>query len=127
MRRILATLPLLALVLLALVGATPARAASGPGVASSTLPSIAAQSGNQQNREGGPTDVSGLVAFFDTLFTGLQLVGVAIGVLMAGWAGIKIATGQRDGMEKLVYAGIGVFVLLMAKPIMTLIQSATGS
>ena len=66
-----------------------------------------------------------LVAFFESLLSGLQLIGVAMGVLMAAWAGIKIATGQRDGMEKLVYAGIGVFVLLMAKPIIDLVQAAT--
>lgn len=63
--------------------------------------------------------------FFSGLFSSMQVIGVAIGVLMAGWAGIKIATGQRDGMEKLVYAGIGVFILLMAKPIMDMVQAAT--
>ena len=79
------------------------------------LADVALQAGNA-NR---------IAAFFNSLFSGLQLVGVAIGVLMAGWAGIKIATGQRDGMEKLVLAGVGVFILLMAKPIMDLVQAAT--
>jgi hypothetical protein len=79
------------------------------------LADVALQAGNANK----------IAAFFNSLFGGLQLVGVAIGVLMAGWAGIKIATGQRDGMEKLVLAGVGVFILLMAKPIMDLVQAAT--
>lgn len=104
-------LPALAL-LAALAPATAhASGVPDPGM----VASIAAQAGN----------ANGLVQFFQSLFSGLQLVGVAIGVLMAGWAGVKIATGQRDGMEKLVYAGIGVFVLLMAKPIIDLVQAAT--
>lgn len=105
MRRLISALPILALVALAAVVApTPALAAG------------LAQAGGQASR---------LVAFFNSLLSGLQLIGVAIGVLMAAWAGIKIATGQRDGMEKLVYAGIGVFVLLMAKPIIDMVQAAT--
>ncbi len=106
MRPLTATLALLAFASLA--APEPALAA---GLASVTL-----QAGGQTGK---------IVGFFDSLFAGLQTVGVAIGVLMAGWAGIKIATGQRDGMEKLVYAGIGVFILLMAKPIMDLVQAAT--
>ncbi len=80
------------------------------------LASVAAQAGGQTGK---------ITAFFESLFAGMQTIGIAIGVLMAGWAGIKIATGQRDGMEKLVYAGIGVFILLMAKPIIDLVQAAT--
>ncbi len=105
MRRLTSLLPTLALVALVAVAApTPALAVG------------LAQAGGQAGK---------LVAFFESLLTSLQLIGVAIGVLMAAWAGIKIATGQRDGMEKLVYAGIGVFVLLMAKPIMDMVQAAT--
>ncbi len=105
MRRLTSLLMLLALISLASTAVpTPAFAAG------------LAQAGPQVNR---------LVAFFESLLSGLQLIGVAIGVLMAAWAGIKIATGQRDGMEKLVYAGVGVFVLLMAKPIMDMVQAAT--
>ena len=80
------------------------------------LASVTAQAGGQTGK---------IVGFFESLFAGMQTIGIAIGVLMAGWAGIKIATGQRDGMEKLVYAGIGVFILLMAKPIIDLVQAAT--
>ncbi|MDP9351012.1 MAG: TrbC/VirB2 family protein [Chloroflexota bacterium] len=80
------------------------------------LASVTAQAGGQEGK---------ITAFFESLFAGMQTIGIAIGVLMAGWAGIKIATGQRDGMEKLVYAGIGVFILLMAKPIIDLVQAAT--
>ena len=81
-----------------------------------SLASVTAQAGGQTGK---------IVGFFESLFAGMQTIGIAIGVLMAGWAGIKIATGQRDGMEKLVYAGIGVFILLMAKPIIDLVQAAT--
>ncbi len=85
-------------------------------VLAASLASVTAQAGGQTGK---------IVGFFESLFAGMQTIGIAIGVLMAGWAGIKIATGQRDGMEKLVYAGIGVFILLMAKPIIDLVQAAT--
>ncbi len=86
-------------------------------------PAIAANLASVVSQAGGQTGK--IVGFFESLFAGMQTIGIAIGVLMAGWAGIKIATGQRDGMEKLVYAGIGVFILLMAKPIIDLVQAAT--
>ncbi len=105
MRLLTSTLALLVLLTLASL-ATP-----DPALASTT-----AQAGGQTGK---------ITAFFESLFAGMQTIGIAIGVLMAGWAGIKIATGQRDGMEKLVYAGIGVFILLMAKPIIDLVQAAT--
>ncbi len=99
----------LALIALAYVAATEPVLAAG-------LASVTTQAGGQTGK---------ITAFFESLFAGMQTIGIAIGVLMAGWAGIKIATGQRDGMEKLVYAGIGVFILLMAKPIIDLVQAAT--
>ena len=105
MRRPTLVLPTLALVAFATFAASTPALAAPP-----------AQAGGQAGQ---------LAAFFNGLFAGLQVVGVAIGVLMAGWAGVKIATGQRDGMEKLVYAGIGVFILLMAKPIIDMVQAAT--
>ena len=114
MRSLTATLALLALFTFA--AATPGSVGAAGITDLTILASIAAQAGGQTGK---------ITAFFESLFAGLQTVGVAIGVLMAGWAGIKIATGQRDGMEKLVYAGIGVFILLMAKPIIDLVQAAT--
>jgi type IV secretory pathway VirB2 component (pilin) len=54
----------------------------------------------------------------------LRPVALAAAILFGAFGGLQIIMGRREGVEKVVFAVVGLFVILAAGPLFQLVQNA---
>ncbi len=73
-----------------------------------------------QGREG-----NAIAQFLDNLYTDiLRPIALAAAVLFGAFGGLQIVMGRREGVEKVLLAVIGLFIILAANPLFDLIRDA---
>ncbi len=66
-----------------------------------------------------------IAQFLNNLYTDiLRPIALAAAVLFGAFGGLQIVMGRREGVEKVLLAVIGLFIILAANPLFALIRSA---
>ncbi len=73
-------------------------------------------------QQGGGNAIS---QFLTNLYSNiLRPIATAAAVLFGAFGGLQIIMGRREGVEKVVFAVVGLFIILAAQPLFNLVQSA---